>query len=479
MSTISHKPPESVDAKLDEALALTFPASDPLAVESLGRDFRRHEIERLHLPAPVLESRPAVVIVGGGFGGLYAARRLARAPVQVTVIDERNHHLFQPLLYQVATGGLSPANIATPLRTILRRQRNADVILERVVGFDLPGGAVILSDGSRVPYRFLVVASGSRHSYFGHPEWEWAAPGLKTIEDALRIRRTILCAFERADRETDPERRAALLSFAVVGAGPTGVELAGALADIARHALRSEYRHVDPAEARIYLLDALPRVLSSYPPQLSARAEASLRRLGVQVLPGATVSDVSKGVLTWSSGAESHTLHCETVLWAAGVTASPLGQLLARAAGAEIDAAGRVKVQPDFSLTRWPEVFVVGDLARWPHAPLPGIAPVAMQAGEYVADRIAARIEGKADSSVFRYRDRGSLATIGRAAAVGTLGRWRVWGLIAWLLWLVVHLRYLARAENRLLVFIQWAWSYVTYDRSARLITGPDSREMR
>jgi NADH dehydrogenase len=420
---------------------------------------------------------PHVVIVGGGFGGLYAARALSRAPVRVTVIDRENFHLFQPLLYQVATGGLSPANIATPLRTLLRKQSNADVLLAEVAGFDLSGRAVLLADGERVGYRFLVVAAGARHSYFGHEAWEEFAPGLKTLDDAVRIRRKVLLAFERADRETDAVRRAALLRFAIVGAGPTGVELAGALAEIAHHALRREFRHVDPREATIHLLDALPRVLGAYPPALSERALDSLHRLGVNVITGATVRELSPGKLVWQAadGAQ-HVLDCETVLWAAGVAGSPLGAALAVASGAKLDRAGRVQVEPDFSLCGFPEVFVVGDLARWSGedgALLPGIAPAAMQAGEYAASCIAQRSRGgHSCPGPFRYRDRGSLATIGRAAAVGVIGRCQVSGFLAWLLWLVVHLRYLARAENRLLVGIQWVWSYLTYNRSARLITG-------
>jgi NADH dehydrogenase len=395
----------------------------------------------------------------------------------VTVIDRENFHLFQPLLYQVATGGLSPANIATPLRTLLRKQANADVLLAEVAGFDLPARAVVLACGERVAYRFLVVAAGARHSYFGHEEWEAVAPGLKTLDDAVRIRRKVLLAFERADREADAARRAALLRFAIVGGGPTGVELAGALAEIAHHALRHEFRHVDPREATIHLLDALPRVLGNYPPALSEKALESLQRLGVDVITGATVRELSPGKVVWQTAdGAHHALHCETVLWAAGVAASPLGAALGLASGAKLDRAGRVPVEPDFSLAGFPEVFVVGDLARWSGEDgslLPGIAPAAMQAGEHAARCIAERSRGaQACSRPFRYRDRGSLATIGRASAVGVIGRCRVSGFVAWVLWLVVHLRYLARAENRLLVGIQWAWSYLTYNRSARLITG-------
>jgi len=416
---------------------------------------------------------PHVVIVGGGFGGLYSARALRHAPVRVTLVDRQNFHLFQPLLYQVATGGLSPANIATPLRAILRRQANADVVLGEVRGFDLEGRNVLLGEG-QISYDFLVVASGAQHSYFGRGDWADRAPGLKTIGDATRIRREILLAFEHADRELDPQRRALLLSFAIIGAGPTGVELAGALAEIARHTLRRDFRHIDSAESRIQLIDALPRVLAAYPPDLSFKARQSLEALGVEVITGATVSEIEPGAVTIRTAHQTRCIAAGTVLWAAGVAASPLGAQIAAASSAATDRAGRVLVEPDFSLPKRSEVFIVGDLACWAYVrstPLPGVAAVAMQAGEHVARCIAARVtKGPAPSS-FRYRDRGSLATIGRAAAVGVVGRWHVSGFLAWLLWLFVHIRYLARAENRVLVLIQWAWSYFTYNRSARLIT--------
>lgn len=417
---------------------------------------------------------PHVVVVGGGFGGLHAVRRLRGAAVRVTVIDRHNFHLFQPLLYQVATGGLSPANIATPLRAILQGQSNADVILGEVVGFDLETRKVIVSRGEPISYDFLIVAAGAHHSYFGHDDWAALAPGLKTIEDATRIRARILRAFEHADREPDPQERARLLTFAIIGAGPTGVELAGALAEIARHTLQRDFRHIEPADARIYLIDALPRVLAAYPPDLSAKAEASLRRLGVEVIAGAVVTGITADEVFLRLGDATRTIRAGTVLWAAGVAASPLGGLLAQAGGVATDQAGRVLVERDFSLPQRPAIFVVGDLASWKHGrtlPLPGIAPVAMQAGEHAARCIVARLAGGPPPPTFEYRDRGSLATIGRAAAVGVVGRWHVSGWLAWMLWLLVHIRYLARAENRLLVMIQWAWSYFTYNRSARLIT--------
>src|SRR5262245_54681304 len=424
-------------------------------------------------------SVPHVVIVGGGFGGLYATRALRSAPVRVTLADRQHFHLFQPLLYQVATGGLSPANIATPLRAILRRQANVDVVLGEANGFDLDARSVSLSDGDRIPYDFLIVATGAQHSYFGREDWARLAPGLKTIEDATRIRREILLAFEHADREPDPQRRALLLSFAIIGAGPTGVELPGALAEIARYTLRHDFRHIDPGEARIHLIDALPRVLAAYPPDLSVEARDSLERLGVEVITDATVSQIKPGELTLRTGDQTRSIRAGTVLWAAGVAASSLGVVLAAASGAATDRSGRVLVESDFSLRGRREVFVIGDLATGVpdgSTSLPGIAPVAMQAGEHVARCIASRVARSPAPPPFRYRDRGSLATIGRAAAVGVVGRWQVSGFLAWVLWLLVHIRYLARAENRLLVLIQWAWAYFTYNRSARLITEPPGR---
>jgi NADH:ubiquinone reductase (H+-translocating) len=421
-----------------------------------------------------MSSTPRVVIVGGGFGGLYCAQSLRGAAVQVTLVDRRNFHLFQPLLYQVATGGLSPANIAAPLRSVLQRQRNVEVLLATVCGFDLPGRRVLLADGS-VPYDFLVVATGSETSYFGNDAWERHAPGLKTIEDATDIRRRVLSAFESAEREPDAEQVRRWLRFIVVGGGPTGVELAGALAEIARHTLRGEFRKIDPSQAAILLLEGGERLLYAYPPELSRKAEVQLQQLGVQVRTGAIVRDVRPDGVTIQCGGQSETIYTGTVLWAAGVRASPLGQRLAEDAGVAADRQGRLTVEQDLSLAGHPEVFVIGDLARFRPSsdaePLPGLAPVAMQQGRYVARLLRRRLAGQG-TSAFRYHDRGTMATIGRARAVAMVGRFRFAGLLAWLAWLFIHLMYLVEFENRVLVFFQWAWDYFTWNRSARLITG-------
>lgn len=414
-----------------------------------------------------------VVIIGGGFGGLHAARDLGPASVQVTLIDRRNFHLFQPLLYQVATGQLSPANIAAPLRGLLRRNKNTKVLLGEVVDIDVPGRRVILSDGE-LRYDTLIVAAGARHHYFGHPEWEEAAPGLKTIEDATEIRRRILLAFEAAERESDADRRRALLTFVVVGGGPTGVELAGALGEIARDTLRHDFRDIDTRSAQILLLEAADRILLNYPPKLSEKAVAALARLGVTTWTGAAVTDVQPHLVTIRCNNKEERIPTHTVLWGAGVQASPLGKVLAAATGAALDRAGRVSVAPDLSLPGHPEILVIGDLAGYSHQtgkPLPGVAPVAMQQGNYVARLIRNRLRGR-PMPPFHYRDRGNMATIGRAAAVADLGWLRFSGLFAWLTWLFVHLMFLVQFDNRLLVLFQWAWNYFTHNRSARLITG-------
>ncbi len=420
--------------------------------------------------------RHRVVIVGGGFGGLCATRELARAPVEVTLVDRRNHHLFQPLLYQVATGGLSPANIAAPLRALVKSQKNARVRLGEVVGFDLEGQRVLLESGE-LAYDSLVVAAGAGQSYFGHREWAATATGLKSLEDATRIRRRVLLAFERAEIETDPGRVAALLTFVVVGAGATGVELAGALAEVARKTLRGEFRRVDPAAARVILLEGGPRVLPTFSERQSRRAARSLAQLGVAVRTGWTVERIRPGeVELRGATAEGmrERIAAANVLWAAGVEASPLGLALAEGSEAELDQSGRVVVEPDCSLPSCPNVFVVGDLASYGHGrerPLPGLAPVAMQQGRYVARVIERRFEGRS-TAPFRYRDKGNMATIGRKLAVAEIGRLRLWGLPAWLAWLFVHLMYLAEFQNRVLVLVQWGWNYFTRNRSARLITG-------
>jgi NADH:quinone reductase (non-electrogenic) len=420
-----------------------------------------------------MQKRHQVVILGGGFGGLRAAQTLRGAPLDVTLVDRRNFHLFQPLLYQVATGGLSPANIAAPLRGVLKKQNNARVLLGEAIGIDVAGRRVILRDGN-VPYDTLIVATGSRHHYFGHPEWERFAPGLKTIEDATEIRRRILLAFEAAEREMDPRKERAWLTFVIVGAGPTGVELAGAVSEIAHDTLRREFRRIDPTGTCIILLEAADRVLPAYPPPLSAAATSSLKQLDVTVETGATVTSVSSDCVSLRVAGESRSIPARTVLWAAGVQASPLGRLLAEGAGAELDRAGRLLVEPDLSLPGHREILVVGDLANFSHQavrPLPGVAPVAMQQGRYAARLIVARLRRQLLPS-FKYRDRGSMATIGRAAAVVDLPWLRFSGFLAWLTWLFIHLLYIVEFQNRLLVLLQWAWNYFTFNRSARLITG-------
>jgi NADH dehydrogenase len=422
-------------------------------------------------PSP---STHRVAIIGGGFAGLNAARRLRRAAVQVTLIDRRNFHVFQPLLYQVATGVLSPANIAAPLRWIVEHQANCEVLLAEVRGFDVDERRVLF-DGEKLPYDTLVVAAGAEYSYFGHPEWEPLAPGLKSIEDATVIRGRLLSAFESAERETDPERRRMLLTFVIVGGGPTGVEMAGAMAEIALHSLKHEFRHIDPTDAQVILVEASDRVLGTYPPDLSAKAERSLQKLGVTVRTRTTVSSVAADhvIVKWAGGEER--LPTRTVVWAAGVAASPLAKTLASATGANTDRAGRILVEPDLSLPGHPEIFVLGDMANFSHQtgkPLPGVAPVAIQQGKYVAKLIAARLRHRT-MPPFHYRELGNMATIGRSAAVADFGKLRFSGFFAWLLWLVIHLMNLVSFRNRLLVFLQWAFHYITYDASARLITAP------
>ena len=407
--------------------------------------------------------RPHVVVVGGGFAGLRATRALRRAAVEVTVVDRRNHHLFQPLLYQVATAALNPADIAAPIRHVLRRQANVEVLLADVRAVDAPGRRLLLDAGS-LPYDYLVLATGAAHSYFGHPEWARAAPGLKTIEDALEIRRRLLTAFEMAEREADPERRREWLTFVVVGAGPTGVELAGALADIARTTLVRDFRHFSPASARVLLLEGAPRVLPPYPPDLSETARAQLEALGVEVRTNALVSAIDeRGVV-----ASGERISARTILWGAGVAASSLGRTL----GAPLDRAGRVRVEPDLSVPGHPEVFVVGDLAaiQQDGKPVPGVAPAAMQMGRWAAENVLRDLAGE-PRRPFRYRDKGSLATLGRAAAVAELGRFHFHGRPAWVLWLFVHILYLIGFRNRVAVLLQWFWSYLTFSRGARLIT--------
>ena len=425
-----------------------------------------------------MKSSHHVVIVGGGFGGLYAAQSLKNGRLQITLIDRRNFHLFQPLLYQVATGWLSPANIASTLRSVLRHQKNARVLLAEAVDFDVEKREVILTDGT-IAYDTLVVATGSDYHYFGNENWRQFAPGLKTIEDATDMRRRIFSAFEAAERSTDSDRARAQLTFMIVGGGPTGVELAGALAEISRDILRADFRNIDRADAKIVLLEAADRILGPYPAELSQKAERFLRDLGVTVQTNTTVSAIEKGAVTLKQGDALERVPCETVLWAAGVRASPLGEVLAKRSGAQLDRSGRIVVEADLSLPNHPEIFVIGDLANFSHQnsrPLPGVAPVAMQQGHYVAELLLRRSRGKA-ATPFRYNNRGNLAIIGRARAVADLGRIRLAGYWAWLAWLFIHLLYLVEFENRVLVFIQWGWYYFRRNRAARLITEnkPDS----
>ncbi len=407
---------------------------------------------------------PRVMILGGGFAGLEAAKALRRAPVQVTVVDRQNHHLFQPLLYQVATAALNPSDIAAPIRRILRRQANAEVLLADVERIEPAARRVVLADGV-LPYDYLIIATGATHSYFGRDDWEPFAPGLKSVEDALEIRRRFLLAFEVAERQPDPTLRRAWMTFVIIGGGPTGVELAGTMAQVARKTLGRDFRHIDPAQARVLLLEAGERVLAAYPPDLSERARAQLEGLGVEVQTGGRVTAIdAEGV-----NIGDHRIDARTVLWAAGVAASPL----ARSLGVPLDRAGRVQVEPDLTVPGFPEIRVVGDLMAMTTdgKPVPGVAPAALQSGRHAAEDIVRTLQGQ-PRRPFRYRDKGSLATIGRASGVAQIGRLKFSGLPAWLLWLLVHIVFLIGFRNRVLVLMQWAWSYLTYDRGARLITG-------
>jgi NADH:ubiquinone reductase (H+-translocating) len=411
---------------------------------------------------------PHVVVVGGGFGGLYATRVLGRAAVRVTLIDRQNHHLFQPLLYQVATATLSPADIARPIRQIVRKQRSTHVVLAEVAEVDPPAKAVVLSDGRRISYDYLILAAGAVDQYFGNEQWARIAPGLKTIDDATEIRRRFLLAFEAAEQEPDPERQAALLTFVVIGGGPTGVEMAGSFAEIARHTLRNDFRRVDPAAARIILIEGGPRLLAAYPEELSRSAQRQLEELGVAVRLGSIVTDIEVGAV--HIGAER--IPSFAVVWAAGVAASPLG----RSTGAPVDRMGRVQVLPDLSVPGHPEIFAIGDNASITHGspsgkPLPGVAQVAMQSGVVAARNIVRSIRGQ-PRQPFRYRDKGSMATIGRARAIAQIGRLELSGFLAWWAWLFVHILFLVSFRNRVAVLMEWAWSYLTWQRGARLITG-------
>jgi NADH dehydrogenase len=427
--------------------------------------------------------RPKVVVVGGGFGGLQATKKLARAPVDVTLVDRRNFHLFQPLTYQVATGALSPGEVCYPLRTIFKRRRNVRVLMAEVTDFDLVARRVHVTPAAgdtgplELAYDTLIVAGGSRYSYFGHDDWERVAPEVKSLESALATRARILSAFEAAELEPDEERRRAWLTFAVVGAGPTGVEMAGQIAELARDAMRRDFRLVDPREGRVLLVEAADRVLTSFPPSLSRKAARSLERLGVTPLLDRTVVDMDSHTVTVQApGGATEQIPARTVIWAAGVTASSLATRLAELSGAEVDGAGRIAVEPDLSLPGHPEALALGDMVRVRSADgaepevLPGVAPVAMQQGRYAAKLVRARLHGH-DPGPFRYRDKGNLATIGRAAAVADLHAVRLSGYFAWVTWLVIHLFYLIGFQNRLLVLIRWSFSFVSRGRGARLIT--------
>nr|WP_143727549.1 NAD(P)/FAD-dependent oxidoreductase [Moorena bouillonii] len=413
-----------------------------------------------------------VVIIGGGFGGLYAAQALRKAPVKVTLIDKRNFHLFQPLLYQVATGGLSAGDISSPLRAILSHQKNTQVLMGKVIGLDPNQKTVQLPD-KEISYDSLIVATGVSHHYFGNDQWAKDAPGLKTIEDALDIRRRIYSAFEAAEKETDPEKRRAWLTFVLVGGGPTGVELAGAMAELAYDTLKNDFRDIDTSEARILLLEGMDRILPPYPPELSVKAQNSLERLGVTVQTKTLVTNIDNDIVTMRRGEQVEEINAKTVLWAAGMKASAMGKALAQATGVELDRAGRVIVQPDMSLAGHPDIFVIGDLANFSHQtgkPLPGVAPVAMQQGKYVSTLIQKRLKEETVAD-FHYQDYGNLAVIGRNAAVVDLGFVKFSGFPAWLAWIFIHIFFLIEFDNKLLVMIQWAWHYLTFKRGVRLIT--------
>lgn len=412
-------------------------------------------------PATVM---PRIVIVGAGFGGLTTAKALAHASAHVTVIDRQNHHLFQPLLYWVATAGLSPADISSPIRSILHKQQHTEVMMAEVTGIDLEQQRVLMGEHS-LPYDYLVLATGAYDNYFGHPEWEQYAPGLKSITDATAIRRKILLAFEAAEIESDPRKIQSLLTFVLVGAGPTGVEMSGAIAELAHKALASDFRHIDTKSARIILVEAAPRILGTFPPSLARKTKRKLERMGVEVRENSPVTQVDEhGVVIDGEYIEAH-----NIIWSAGVSASPAGKWL----GAETDRAGRVKVESDLSLPGHPNVFVIGDTATITQngKPLPGVAPVAMQEGRYVASLIMQRIAGKEQHRPFHYLNKGNLATVGRSYALVDLGPLKMTGFFAWVMWLVVHIFYLIGFRNRVVALFQWAWTYLTYHRGARLIT--------
>jgi NADH:ubiquinone reductase (H+-translocating) len=414
------------------------------------------------------------IVVGGGFGGLYAAKELAKLPIKVTLIDKRNFHLFQPLLYQVATGTLSPADIASPLRAVLANRKNTTVLMAEVADIDPQAQKVILTNQEELSYDSLIVATGVSHHYFGNDQWADLAPGLKTVEDAINMRRRILGAFELAEKESDPQKRQALLTFVVIGGGPTGVELAGALADLANHTLKNEFTSIDTTESKILLLEGFDRILPPYPPDLSAVAAKSLTKLGVEVKTRALVTNIENHIVTYRYEDRVEHVEAKTILWAAGVKASPMGKTLADRTDVMLDRVGRVMVEANMAIAGYPNLFVIGDLANYAHQgdkPLPGVAPVAMKQGEFVARLIESRVKGKPEPK-FRYVDRGSLAVIGRNAAVVDLGFMSFTGFFAWLTWTFLHILYLVEFDNQLIVLLQWGYNYFTRNSGARLITG-------
>jgi NADH:ubiquinone reductase (H+-translocating) len=421
----------------------------------------------------VASKAPHVVVLGAGFGGLTFCRHFTHPAARITLVDRTNHHLFQPLLYQVATAGLSAPEIAQPIRSILSDRRNVTVLLDPVTDLDLAQRRVVLASKT-LSYDYLVLGLGGRNNYFGHPEWESHAPGLKTLADALRIRNQVLLAFEKAENTTDAAERARLMTLVVIGGGPTGVELAGAFAELARHVLKRDFRHIDPAQAKIILIEGSPRVLSGFPGDLSQNTARQLRQLGVQLRTSAPVKNIRRGEVQLDAG---ETIHAENIIWAAGVSASPLTEKL----GVELDRAGRVKVNPDLSLPGHPEVFAIGDMAfllQENGQPVPGVSPAAMQMAHHTAQIIDAELNGRTDArTAFKYWDKGSMATIGRSKAVAIVGQIKLTGLIAWLAWLSLHLVFLIGFRNKVIVLIQWMYSYITYKRGARIITGrPESK---
>ncbi|HBF34642.1 TPA: FAD-dependent oxidoreductase [Candidatus Sumerlaeota bacterium] len=422
----------------------------------------------------LLSVPPRIVVIGGGFAGLYFARHLRKENVHVTLVDKRNFHLFQPLLYQVATGGLNAGDISAPLRSIFRNHERTVVLLAEMVDLDSVAKKVILSDGE-LEYDYLVIATGAKHHYFGHPEWEKDAPGLKTLEDAMQMRRRIFLAFEAAERQTDPKLREEYMTFVIVGGGPTGVELAGALGELALYTLRHDFSFIKPNEVKIHLLEGMDRVLQPFPPSLSERARKGLESLGVTVETNCCVTNIDIPSVRLKRNGQEDEIRTRTVLWGAGVQASPLGKVLADRAGAELDRCGRVMVQPNLTLPGHPEIFVLGDIAHVKDKngnPLPQVAPAAIQEGDHAAHRLIAQLHGNKDPGDFCYFDKGSLAVIGRNAAVCFVGKLRMHGFIAWLMWAFVHIHFLIQFQNKLVIMVQWAWSYVTRQRGPRIITG-------